>query len=69
MNMDWIHVSDRLPPVGLNVLAHSRFSESYFVAYVAPGGKWWYLSFGNTPLHNITHWMPLPDQPQDGEAA
>ena len=61
--MDLIPVTDRLPSVGLNVLACSWMSVSYFVAYVSPGGQW-HLAFGDGPILNITHWMPLPELPQ-----
>ena len=62
--MDGIPVTDRLPPFGKNVLACSWMSVNYFVAYVSPGGQW-HLSFGDTPIRNITHWMPLPELPQE----
>ena len=35
--MDWIPVTDRLPPFGKKVLACSWMSVTYFVAYVAVG--------------------------------
>jgi hypothetical protein len=38
-------------------------SVNYFVAYVSPGGQW-HLAFGDGPILNITHWMPLPELPQ-----
>ena len=61
--MDWISVTDRLPPFGKNVLACSWMSVSYFVAYVSPGGEW-HLAFGDAPIPGITHWIPLPELPQ-----
>ena len=57
--MDWIPVTDRLPPFGKNVLTCSWMSIGYFVAYVSPTGMW-HLSFGDAPILNITHRMPLP---------
>jgi len=62
--MTWIPVTDRLPPFGENVLACSWMSVRYFVACVSPVGGKWHLSFGDTPIQNITHWMPLPELPQ-----
>ena len=67
LQMDWIPVTDRLPPFGKNVLACSWMSVSCFVAYVSPLGGW-RLSFGDTLIRNITHWMPLPDLPQGSVA-
>ena len=62
--MDWIPVTDRLPPVGLNVLACSWLAKTYALAYVSPRDGKWYLSFGSTRSMNVTHWMPLPELPQ-----
>jgi hypothetical protein len=62
--MDWIPVTDRLPPAGVNVLACSWLAKTYAFAYVAPRDGKWYPSFGSTRSMNITHWMPLPDLPQ-----
>jgi hypothetical protein len=64
--MDWIPVTDRLPPVGLNVLACSWLAKTYALAYVSLRDGKWYVSFGSTRSLNITHWMPLPDLPQEG---
>jgi len=61
--MDWIPVTDSLPPIGKRVLACSWMSVSYFVAYVSPLGGWC-LAFGDSPILNITHWMPLPELPK-----
>ena len=62
--MDWIPVTDRLPPFGKSVLACSWLAMTYHVAYVSPMDKEWHLSFGDTLIQNITHWMPLPELPQ-----
>ena len=62
--MDWIPVTDRLPPFGKNVLACSWRSVTYSVAYFPPVDWGWHLAFGGTPILNITHWMPLPELPQ-----
>ena len=67
--MDWIPVTDRLPPIGKKVLACSWMSVTYYVAYVSLVGGKWHLSFGDSPILNITHWMPLPDLPQGSVVA
>ena len=61
--MDWIPVTDRLPPIGKRVLACSWTNVSYFVPYVSPLDGW-HLSFGDMPILNITHGMPLLELPQ-----
>ena len=35
-SMEWIPVTDRLPPIGKRVLACSWMNVNYFVAYVSP---------------------------------
>ena len=62
--MDWISVTDRLPPFGKNVLACSNLAVTYFVAYVSPQDKKWHLAFCDTEARHITHWMPLPELPK-----
>jgi hypothetical protein len=67
--MDWIPVTDRLPPVGLNVLACSWLGKTYALAYVSPRDGKWYQSFGSTRSMNVTHWIPLPELPQGNAMA
>jgi hypothetical protein len=42
-------------------------SVNYGVAYVSLGGQR-HLFFGDGPILNITHWMPLPELPQGSVA-
>jgi hypothetical protein len=49
--MDWVPVTDRLPPFGKNVLACCWMSVIYFVAYVSPVDGKWHRSFGDTGPH------------------
>ena len=39
-------------------------SVNCFVAYVSPLGGW-RPSFGDTPILDITHWVPLPELPRE----
>jgi hypothetical protein len=59
----WISVKDRLPEDGEPVLVYKeRHSEAYgnmSTAYYRRGR--WFGSIGEV----ITHWMPLPDAPED----
>jgi len=48
-----------LPPIGKRMLACSWMRVNSWVAYLSAGGAW-YLAFGDGPILNITHWMPLP---------
>ena len=64
--MDWIPVTDRLPPLGKNVLACSNLAVTYFVACVSPQDGKWHEASGGMTVQPITHWMPLPELPEGG---
>jgi hypothetical protein len=63
--MEWISVEDRKPEEGIRVLV-------YVGMPVAPSGEIdvGYFDDGEwiTRYHtqNVTHWMPLPDEPKEG---
>ena len=63
-SMDWIPVTDRLPPFEKSMLVCSSLPATYHVAYDSPQGKKWHLSFGDMGVPHITHWMPLPELPK-----
>lgn len=57
----WIPVTERLPEVGADILVCHK---NGFVATNAwLGTHWWFKDDKNT----ITHWMPLPEPPKEGE--
>ena len=49
---EWISVDERLPEKGQGILV---VWEGQVTSFIAPGG--WMGKY-------ITHWMPLPDPPQ-----
>ena len=51
----WISVKERLPEKNVWVLAHCKY-KGHVVDYVDIRGLW---SYGN-----VTHWMPLPPEPE-----
>lgn len=58
---EWIPVTERLPEVGADILVCHK---NGFVATNAwLGTHWWFKDDKNT----ITHWMPLPEPPKEGE--
>lgn len=60
----WIPVTERLPEKHIRVLLYAKLSpkRDYIgVDYINADENWY-----TTP--NVTHWMPLPEPPKDGEA-
>ena len=62
----WIPVTERLPKDGAEVLAFNRTGFAY-VDYRADG-KWKINSMVDEEHEIVTHWMPLPEPPKDGES-
>ena len=61
--MEWISVKDRLPILLIRVLTFypSPFRENIFVNWICE-------DYGKYDWHRgimITHWMPLPESPED----
>lgn len=58
----WIPVSERLPDEYTNVLVMSKRFEKPQIdqMWIICGEKTW-------TLDNVTHWMPLPQPPKEGE--
>lgn len=68
---DWISVKDRLPDFGTKVLTYSKFghiSDRILNKHVnANGAELLFFSpDGMQPGRDITHWMPLPEPPKEG---
>ena len=65
---EWISVKDRLPEQMKKVLTTVEydFNGKHYrhlkIAYYDGNGKWEPLS---RQTDEITHWMPLPDPPED----
>ena len=55
---EWISVNDRLPEKPMKCLVYTKRGEygGYEITYYNEG---FYLQYAN-----VTHWMPLPDEPQ-----
>jgi hypothetical protein len=70
--MEWISVKDRLPNPGTDCVVyinggknHKYFRWGIFLGESWSGDGGHYMSH-NLPegLHNVTHWMSLPDPPE-----
>ena len=58
----WISVKDRMPNVHQRVLVYcqSKTIEMHVTACMYMGG------YFSRKVHNVTHWMPLPEPPEEG---
>ena len=62
----WISVKERLPEDDSDVLAYLRTGEEgrIFTANYA-NGVWFDCIFNTLATESTTHWMPLPEPPED----
>ena len=64
----WIPVTERLPERDVQVLGWYKdnpFSQ-YRPEVVAWNGNGWVFVYAHRYVTNVTHWMPLPKAPEDG---
>ena len=64
----WIPVTERLPKDDSDVLAYLRIGEEgriYPANYAK--GVWWDCIFNTPATKTTTHWMPLPEPPEEDE--
>ena len=64
----WIPVTERLPERDVQVLGWYKdnpFSQ-YRHEVVAWNGNGWVFVYAHRYVTNVTHWMPLPDAPEEG---
>ena len=65
----WIPVTERLPERDVQVLGWYKdnpFSQ-YRPEVVAWNGNGWVFVYAHRYVTNVTHWMPLPEAPEEGE--
>lgn len=71
--MKWIPVTERLPEYMENVLVTDGvfsgmgWRDWYDYRGTKPREDYWIAPSTNVNELNITHWMPLPEPPEDGE--
>lgn len=75
----WIPVSERLPkraisatgkrtcPSSDEVLVYVERTGAILIAEYWHDGGFWEEPEENQTIWNVTHWMPLPEPPKDGE--
>ena len=59
---EWISVEDKLPPIYVNVLIYDTI-DNYISNSLLNKNKQWIGYESN--IDDITHWMPLPNPPQE----
>lgn len=68
MQPEWVKCSERLPEVQVPVLV---YLPNYGTPNIVPmwiekmTGNWFSTSWNMKELHEATHWMPLPQLPND----
>jgi len=65
-NIGWISVKDRLPDYSNQVIVFKEHHKAIEIAnrtHTSSKGDFWSCEYG----HYITHWMPLPNPPQEGQ--
>lgn len=65
----WISVKDRLPDTFVSVLVHMPGEKplpAVHEGYLRPDGKW-YSAFYEREPDEVTHWLPLPEPPEEEE--
>ena len=65
----WIPVTERMPERDIQVIGWYKdnpFSQ-YRPEVVAWNGNGWVFVYAHRYVTNVTHWMPLPKAPEDGD--
>lgn len=61
---EWISVKDRLPRNnGMYIVCNNGFVIPAEYATYALGKRSWFGEFSE--LHKVSHWMPLPEPPEE----
>ena len=62
----WIKCKERLPPYRKEVLLYSGSVYMGYRHHTDESGEWWQLSSRtDKQWSDITHWMPLPEKPDE----
>jgi len=56
----WRKVEDELPEIGRDVLVYNN--NIMYGVWFADGCR---CAAGTGPIYNVTHWMPLPNPPEN----
>ena len=59
---EWIHVTAALPKYGDRYLTRLNNGQMHILTWVSS-----YWADGYTTVTNVTHWMPLPEPPENDD--
>jgi hypothetical protein len=59
--MEWISVKDRLPEIGETVIVHGGIAYRIEDEWISQTG----FANGRPIMWPVTHWMPMPEPPQE----
>jgi len=72
----WISVADRLPPDNRMVIGFTPVDGYMFIGFystsfyaIDDGGHWYIITSMRSTKHmkkRVSHWMPLPEPPENG---
>ena len=66
--MKWISVTDNLPRINDVVLVYDKHIEDVTTGYISEfiGDRCvWIIDCGESISDEVTHWMPLPEPPNE----
>lgn len=67
--MEWTKIKDALPKInGKKVLLYCKFSGDFYAGELCwdlHDNLCWDFGLEVVDLHNFTHWMELPEEPND----
>lgn len=64
---EWISVKDRLPEIGVRVLTLDKWRHIHDrKLYQYRSGGLVFTPDGLKPGNDVTHWLPLPEPPEEG---
>ena len=63
----WIPVTERLPEDDTDVLAYQNRGDESRIVPANYGRGVWFDGCFNCEADHLTHWMPLPQPPKEGE--
>lgn len=67
---EWISVTERLPEMFCAVLVYCPKNKNIYEVYFNARGEWHFFDTsiaGKMLDDTVTHWMPLPEPPKEGE--